>query len=86
MKRLKLLGLTKNTLGVFLVNWIFQRILRINARFPYSLHFTNKVTNPEKVILFGEGYHTQKCILLNGGMYFGGSNGICIFRKSWPCV
>ena len=81
MERLKLLGLTKNTLGVFLVNWIFQRIFRINARFPYSLHFTNKVTNPEKVILFGEGYHTQKCILLNGGMYFGGSNGIQIHKS-----
>ena len=81
MKRLKLLGLTKNTLGIFLVNWIFQKILRINARFPYILHFTNKVTNPEKVILFGEGYHTQKCILLNGGMYFGGSNGIQIHKS-----
>ena len=81
IKGLRLIGFTKNTIGVFIVNWFFQRILRINSRFPYLIHFTNKITNPEKVVLYGEGYHTQKCILLNGGMYFGGSNGIRIHKS-----
>ena len=81
IKDLRLIGFTKNTIGVFIVNWFFQRILRINSRFPYLIHFTNKITNPEKVVLYGEGYHTQKCILLNGGMYFGGSNGIRIHKS-----
>ena len=80
IKGLRLIGFTKNTIGVFIVNWFFQRILRINSRFPYLIHFSNKITNPEKVVLYGEGYHTQKCILLNGGMYFGGSNGIRIHK------
>ena len=81
IKGLRLIGFTKNTIGVFIVNWFFQRILRINSRFPYLIHFSNKITNPEKVVLYGEGYHTQKCILLNGGMYFGGSNGIRIHKS-----
>ena len=81
IKGLRLIGFTKNTIGVFIVNWFFQRILRINSRFPYLIHFSNKITNPEKVVLYGEGYHTQKCILLNGGMYFGGSNRIRIHKS-----
>lgn len=73
--------LSRNTIGVFIVNWFFQRILRINSRFPYLVHFTNKITNPKKVFLFGEGYHTKKCLLLNDGMYLGGSNGIHIHNS-----
>ena len=78
IKKLKLLGLSRYTIGVFIVNWFFQRIFRINSRFPYLVHFTNKITDPKKVFLIGEGYHTKKCLLLNGGIYLGGSNGIHI--------
>ena len=74
-------GLSRNTFGVFAISWFFQRILRINSRFKYPVNFTNKITNPKKVILFGEGYHTEKCILLNGGIYFGGANGINIHKS-----
>lgn len=81
LKKLKLLGLSRYTIGVFFVSWFFQKVFRINSRFPYLLHFTNKITDPKKVLLFGNGYHAKKCLLLNGGMYLGGSNEIHIHNS-----
>ena len=80
-KRLKKKGLTKNTLSTFCINWFFQKILRINGRFKYLVHFTNKITNPKKIILHGNGFDAQKCLILNGGIYLGGSNGIYIHKS-----
>lgn len=81
INKLKLMGLSRFTIGVLIVNWVFQRIFRINSRFPYLVHFTNKIADPKKVFLIGEGYHTKKCLMLNGGMYLSASNGIHIHNS-----
>ncbi len=31
-------------IGQLLINWIFQRMFRVNAEVPYSVHYTNKIT------------------------------------------
>jgi len=81
IKKLKNLGFSKNTFGVFIVNWFFQKFLRINSRFPYLLHFTNKVVAAQNVILKGEGFHARKCLLRNSNIYINGSNGITIHNS-----
>tara|TARA_B110000971_G_C19862248_1_gene432183 strand:- start:97 stop:597 length:501 start_codon:yes stop_codon:yes gene_type:complete len=81
LRKLKKLGLSKSTLGVFIVNWLFYKVLRINSKFPYVVHFTNKITSPKNVTLIGNGFTTRKCLMLNGNIYFGGSNGIVIHNS-----
>ena len=58
-----------------IVNFIFQRILRINSDCKYSVHFTSKVLKPEKIIV-GKG--VDKSFMLSGNCYFQGNNGIRI--------
>lgn len=81
IKNLKKRGINRFTLGTYLVNLFFHYFLRINSRFPYVIHFTNKVASPLNVKLYGDGHLTEKCLLLNGGIYLGGSNGIQIHKS-----
>ena len=78
---LKNRGVNRFNLGTFFINFFFHYFLRVNSRFPHIIHFTNKITSPLNVKLFGEGYLTEKCLLLNGGIYLGGSNGIYIHKS-----
>ena len=74
-------GVNRYTIGTYLLNLFFYYFLRINSRFPYPIHFTNKVTSPSNVKFFGDGYLSEKCLLLNSGIYLGGSNGIYIHKS-----
>jgi len=58
-----------------LVNFIFQRIFRINAECRFSVHFTSRIIAPNK-ISFGKG--VEKSFLLSGHCYFQALNGIII--------
>ena len=78
---LKNLGFSKNTFGIFILNWIAQKLFRVNARFPHLLHFTNKIVSAQNVTLVGDGFHTKKCLLLNGNIYINGSNGVIIHNS-----
>ena len=60
---------------LLIVNWIFQRLLGINGNIPWSVHFTSKVTNPERIRL-GKG--VKKSFAVSGGCYIQGGNGIVI--------
>lgn len=81
LKKLKKIGVSKNTLGLFIVNWVFHKILRINNRFPYLVHFTNKIASAQNVKLIGDGFNAQKCLFLNANIYLGASNGISIHNS-----
>lgn len=80
-KNLKKIGINRFTIGTYLLNLFFHYVLRINSRFPYVIHFTNKVTSPLNIKLYGKGHLTEKCLLLNGGVYLGGANGIFIHKS-----
>jgi acetyltransferase-like isoleucine patch superfamily enzyme len=60
---------------LLLVNWLFQRILGINHDVPWSVNFTSRVTNPDKIVL---GLFVVRSMVLSGGCYFQGGNGIII--------
>ena len=81
LKKLKKIGVSKNTLGLFIVNWVFHKILRINNRFPYLVHFTNKIASAQNVKLIGDGFNAQKCLFLNANIYLGASKGISIHNS-----
>ena len=34
-------------IGLLFINWIFQRLFRVNSNVPYSVHYTNKVSGWE---------------------------------------
>jgi len=61
-------------IGLRLVNWFFQRVLRINGEFPYPMHFTSQIIASRKIKV-GEG-KTRKSLMVSGGCYIQGDNGI----------
>jgi acetyltransferase-like isoleucine patch superfamily enzyme len=55
------------------VNFLFQRILRLNAGMPCAVHFTSRVIRPERLTL-GKG--VKRSFAVSGGCYFQAGNGI----------
>ena len=81
-KHLRKIGVLKrSTFSLIIINLLFQRVFRISSRFPYLVHFTNLISAPNKINLFGEGIHTEACLALNSSIYLQGSNGIKIHRN-----
>lgn len=56
-----------------LVNFIFQRILRINGRVPWSVHYTSIVEGPQNLRI---GRSVAKSFAVSGHCYIQGFNGI----------
>ena len=62
--------------GLLIINFIFQRILRINGDVPWMVHFTSKVTGPERIEI---GKDVWISFASSGGCYIqGGRNPIKI--------
>jgi acetyltransferase-like isoleucine patch superfamily enzyme len=60
-------------IGLFLVNFLFQRILGFNAVYRFPVHFTSTVTGDVSI---GEGVWSSFAI--SGGCYIQGANGLVI--------
>jgi acetyltransferase-like isoleucine patch superfamily enzyme len=60
---------------VLLINWLFQRILRINSDCPWSVHYTSTVIAPERITI---GSGVGKSFAVSGGCYIQAVNGVCI--------
>lgn len=61
--------------GLRIVNFIFQRILGINKKVPWMVHFTSTVTSPYNIKI-GKG--VKKSFAVSGNCYIQGGNGIII--------
>lgn len=59
--------------ATYFVNFIFQRILRVNAQVPWSVHYTSIVLSAEWIKI---GQNVDRSFALSGGCYFQGWNGI----------
>lgn len=57
--------------GLYIINWIFQRIFRINASVRWQVHFTSKCTG--KVVI---GKNVWVSFAANGNCYIQGVNGV----------
>lgn len=70
--------LHSSMLGTLAVNFVFQRILGINGKCKYPVHYTSRITNAAKLVIKGNGKRTVLCMAVNGGCYLQASNGIVI--------
>jgi len=59
--------------GLWLVNFFFQKVLRVNSRVPWQVHFTSVVSGNIKVVM---GKNVKRCFAVSGGCYIQGMNGI----------
>ena len=55
------------------MNFLFQRVLRINADAPWPVHYTSIVRSAEHIHI---GRNVDRSFALSGGCYFQGWNGI----------
>lgn len=68
--------------GLYLVNFVFQKILRITSRRVSLLHFTNVISADKGFVLVGEGGFAERCLRINGGIMIQASNGVCLDRST----
>ena len=63
--------------GLWLVNVLFQRVLRINGCVPIMVHFTSQVSGSIEV-----GEHAETSFALSGNCYIQGINGVRIGKDT----
>ena len=57
--------------SILLVNFIFQRIFRVNSRFKYSIHYTSKIEGAKNIIISKENNDSVLIsFAASGGCYF----------------
>jgi acetyltransferase-like isoleucine patch superfamily enzyme len=61
--------------GLLLTNGFFQRVLRLNGRASFPVHFTSRVTNPSAITL---GTGVARYLAVSGGCYVQAANGVHI--------
>lgn len=66
--------------GLSVINFIVQRIFRVNGRAPIPVHFTSRVTNFEKIYFIRDDT-TLLSFSVSGGLYMQAVNGISIGRN-----
>ena len=66
--------------GLILVNFIFQRIFRINSKVPFPVHFTSRVIGYKNIKL-NKDRNTIGSLSLSGGCYIQALNGIEIGKN-----
>ncbi len=54
-------------------NFFFQRVIGINRRCPWPVHFTSRVTSPDKIRIHPS---VRRSLAFSGGCYLQGGNGI----------
>ncbi|MDN3408132.1 MULTISPECIES: acyltransferase [unclassified Pseudoalteromonas] len=77
----KLLSYAKGIpLNIFITNFIFQKILRIDSDCKFSKCFTSRVISPQKIIIDGlkENSSVLKSFAVSGGCYIQASEGLVI--------
>lgn len=67
--------------GLYLVNWIFQKLLRITSSRVLCLHFTNVISAENGLELVGNGEFAERCLRINGGILIQAGNGVRLDRS-----
>jgi len=62
--------------SLYITNFIFQKLFRINSEFKYSKHFTSKILHSKNIKFEETSYKTLKSFFSSGGCYFNAANGI----------
>lgn len=72
--------------SLYITNYLFQKILRIDSRCNFSKHYTSKVLYPQNISFERNSYKTLKSFFGSGGCYFNAANGIKIGKGTFWSV
>lgn len=64
--------------NLWLVNAIFQRLLRVDAACRYGKHFTSRVLHPSGIVIEDECPYVRRSLAVSGGCYINGADGLHI--------
>lgn len=68
--------------NIFIINWVFQKIFRIDSDCKFSKNFTSRVQCPEKIIIENNCVHVRRSFAISGGCYFQACRGIEFGEKT----
>ena len=71
----------KGVLGLYLVNFMFQKVLKITSNRVNLLHFTNVISAEQGLMLVGHGEFAEHCLRINGGIMIQAANGVRLDRS-----
>lgn len=71
-------------LGTVLANLIFQRILRINHKAPFMVHYTSRINSPKRIEIINDNNSDKiyNCFAVSIGCYIQAKNTIQIYSSS----
>jgi acetyltransferase-like isoleucine patch superfamily enzyme len=64
--------------ALWLVNTLFQHVLRIDADCRYGKHFTTRVLHPGGLVIEDDCPYATRCLAVSGGCYLNAADGIWI--------
>lgn len=67
-------------MGIILLNFIVQRIFRINSKIPILVHFTSRIDNPQNLIYPSDCDAVKKSLFISGNCYFTCAHKVFIGR------
>ena len=82
MSRFRRLVRSRHFWGLYSVNFVFQRVLRITSRQVSLLHFTNVISADRGFHLTGTGDFAVRCLRVNGGILIQASNEVFLDRST----
>ena len=60
--------------SIITVNWIFQKIFKLNNDAPFSVNYSSKIDGANNIKFIGNKHAMLKSFAVSGGCYFGISN------------
>ncbi|EAS75361.1 TPA: DapH/DapD/GlmU-related protein [Vibrio alginolyticus] len=70
-------------LGTVVINFIFQKIFRINHKAKFMVNFSTRINAPSKINVIDDNSDSLfNCFAVSGGCYIQAKNGISIFSSS----
>lgn len=70
----------RTPLGLFIINFIFQRVMRVNGDMPIPVNFTSRVVSVQNISL-SQDKSTKLSFAVSGGIYIQAVNGIKIGKN-----
>ena len=64
--------------GLFLINYLFQKIFRLDASCPFIKNYTRRVLHGDKIEIDASCLNVLKSFQVSGGCYIVGTDGIRI--------
>jgi acetyltransferase-like isoleucine patch superfamily enzyme len=67
-------------LSLFLINWVVQRIIRLDAACRYNKHFTSRVMHAHGLYVEDDCLQVLRSLAVSGGCYINAADGLRIGR------